>query len=429
MLVQSTCCRLARQNECGTHRAWLPIFTTLGLGGVEWTPYIHMEIKAMKKTFFWAVTALALLPGVAQRAVAQATGEAESSTETSVLSDGTSSSEAATGAADAATDSVSETATGQNDAAKPAPATPAPPSPTDAQALPQTEANPNPDPNATPLPSADAEAAANANVDGTVAGRAGLDARANPANVSAGLQFGQATERGLTLNRVANDSFFYNSGLRQGDVLISYGGRPVRSQADFSRWAVYQPGQRIPVVVLRDGREETIFVTYDQNQVNPLQRQAGYAPQSGGAYLGVTFDPQSNRGAVVRSVAPGSPAENAGIRSGNVIVAVNDRRVSTFQDVIDSVATIPPGQEFDLVVVHRLTLTARPGQANYAPQNTVGVESSVTTQSPPVAAPSEVVPETRVAPGAVARPGDADRDGRVLDGDGRIGPLERAGRR
>lgn len=387
----------------------------------------------MKKTFFGAVTVLALVPGVIERAAAQATGQAESTAETSVLNDGTTASEAATGAADSATDSVSETATGQNDA-QPAAATPPAPAPADttspdAQPLPQTEANPNPDANATSQLPADASAAASANVDGAAGSRAGLDARTNPANISAGLQFGPATQQGLTLNRVANDSFFYNSGLRQGDVLISYGSRPVRSQADFNRWVVYQPGQRIPVVVWRDGREETIFITYDQYETTPIQRQSGYAPQSGGAYLGVTFDPQSNRGAVVRSVAPGSPAENAGIRPGNVIVAVNDRRVSHYQDVIDSVAALPPGQELDLVVVHRLTLTARPGQASYAPTASVGIESSVITQPPPVVVPSAVVPATRVVPGAVVRPGDADRDGRVLDGDGRIGPLEQAGRR
>ncbi|MBA4106144.1 MAG: hypothetical protein C0485_10320 [Pirellula sp.] len=382
----------------------------------------------MKKSFFWAVTALALLPGVVERAAAQATAETDASAETSVLSDGTSASEAATGAADAATDSVSETATGQNDS-QTAPATPAPADATSPDSQPLPEASVNPDLNAAAPPSMDADAAANAKAGRTAAGGAGLDARTNPANISAGLQFGQATERGLTLNRVANDSFFYNSGLRQGDVLISYGGRPVRSQADFSRWAIYQPGQRIPIVVMRDGREETIFVTYDDNQRNPMQRQAGYAPQSGGAYLGVTFDPQSNRGALVRSVAPGSPAENAGIRPGNVIVAVNDRRVSNYRDVIDSVATISPGQELDLVVVHHLAVTARPAQANYAPRSAVGVESTVIDQSPPVGEATDVVPATRVVPGAVTRPGDADGDGRVLDGDGRIGPLERAGRR
>jgi serine protease Do len=278
-----------------------------------------------------------------------------------------------------------------------------------------------------------ADAAANADVDAQAngakpSGQAGLDAQANPTNISAGLQFGAATDRGITLNSVANDSFLYRNGLRQGDVLISYGGRPIRSQADFNRWAVYQPGQRVPLVVWRDGREETVFISYDQG---PMQRQAGYVPQSGGAYLGVTFDPQSSRGALVRSVAPGSPAAKSGIQPGQIIVAINEQQIGHFQELIDYVATLQPGQQIDLVVVHRLALAGRPGQSSTVPQavGTVGVESSVITQSPPVGAPAAVVPAAPVESRPVARPGDADRDGRVLDGDGRIGPMERAGRR
>jgi C-terminal processing protease CtpA/Prc len=286
-----------------------------------------------------------------------------------------------------------------------------------------------------PLPDADASANASANAtpDGVAQGQANLNSQteANATNISAGIQFGQPTDQGLTLNQVAANSFLYNSGLRQGDVIVSYGGRPIRSQTDFSRWVVYQPGQRIPVVVLRDGREETIFITYERGGVAPMQRQAGYAPQSGGAYLGVTLDPQSQRGAIVRSVAPGSPAENAGIAAGHVIVAINDQRVSNYQDVINYVASLQPGQEIDLIVAHRVTLTGRPGQASYlAPPSGVAVESSVIRPAPPIAAPVGVVPATRLEEGpVVVRPGDADRDGRVLDGDGRIGPRERAGRR
>jgi hypothetical protein len=387
----------------------------------------------MRKKFFWAVTALAMLPGVVQKVNAQATGAADVAADASVAADDQSVSEAATGSADAATDSVSEAATGQTEAS-PTPATPSPQPSPDAAATASAEAVTNTEGTSsagTEQPQADAAANAdiNANADSARAqDQANFEAPANPASINAGLQFGSATDRGVTLNRVANDSFLYRSGLRQGDVLISYGGQPIRSQADFNRWAVYQPGQRVPLVVWRDGREETVFVTYDQQ---PMQRQAGYAPQSGGAYLGVTFDPQSNRGAVVRSVAPGSPAENAGIAPGQIIVAINDRRVSNYQDVISYVATLQPGQEVDLIVAHRVTLSARTGQANYpAPPSGVAVESSVVRQAPVVPSPAGVVPATRIEDGpAVARPGDADRDGRVLDGDGRIGPRERAGRR
>ena len=378
----------------------------------------------MRKTFFWAVTALALLPGVAERANAQATGAADIAANASAAADSQSVSESATGAANAATNSVSEAATGQTEASP----NPAPPQPTaDASAAANADAA------ATTDESPRADAAANANIDANADaaksdGQAELSAQANPANISSGLQFGSATDRGITLNSVANDSFLYRSGLRQGDVLISYGGRPIRSQADFNRWAVHQPGQRVPLVVWRDGREETVFVTYDQRH---MQRQAGYVPQSGGAYLGVTFDPQSNRGALVRSVAPGSPAAKSGIQPGQTIIAINDQRVEHYQEVIDYVATLQPGQQINLVVVHQLALTARPGQASAVqpPVGTVGVESSVITQSLPADAPAAVVPATPVEPRPIARPGDADRDGRVLDGDGRIGPLERAGRR
>lgn len=381
----------------------------------------------MRKTFFWAVTALALLPGVVERANAQPTGAADVAVDASATADGQSVSEAATGADDAATDSVSESVTGQTKAS-PTLTAPQPHADADAATIAdsarRTESTPPADASQPP-----ADAAADADINASAEGaKAGLNAQANPANISAGLQFGSATDRGITLKSVATDSFLYRSGLRQGDVLISYGGRPIRSQDDFNRWAVYQPGQRVPLVVWRDGREETVFVTYDQR---PMQRQAGYVPQSGGAYLGVTFDPQSNRGALVRSVAPGGPAAKSGIQAGQTIIAINDQRIGHYQELIDYIATLQPSQEIDLVVVHRLALTGRPGQAaaTQPAVGTVGVESSVTTQSPPVGASAAGVPAVPGEPRPLARPGDADRDGRVLDGDGRVGPLERAGRR
>ena len=73
--------------------------------------------------------------------------------------------------------------------------------------------------------------------------------------------------RGLTISNITRDSIFYRSGLRDRDVIVSYGGRPIRSQDDFVRFVVYQPGKRIPVVVLRDGREETIYVVYEQDNI------------------------------------------------------------------------------------------------------------------------------------------------------------------
>ncbi|HEX6960728.1 MAG TPA: PDZ domain-containing protein [Lacipirellula sp.] len=297
--------------------------------------------------------------------------------------------------------------------------------------------------------SASTDAAAATDIDANLQRDADLRAGAQlntQQNLQRGLEFGQATDRGLAISSIAQDHFFYDSGLRRGDVLVSYAGHPIHSHADFNRWVTYQPGQRVPVVVLRDGRPQTIYVVYEQQQ--GIQHQAGYAPSSG-AYLGVTFDSQNPQQAVIRSVAPGSPAEQAGVQPGDVIVAINGNRVGGSQDVIRIVQSMQPGQAIDLAIARQVVLGQKPGvaQAGYAPN--VRIQGSAATQvapaTPPVPAPTAeaatveggayvgstgAVDNDVIVPGSgrydntPARAGDTDRDGRLLDADGRVGPAE-----
>ncbi|RIK87672.1 MAG: hypothetical protein DCC67_01750 [Planctomycetota bacterium] len=272
-----------------------------------------------------------------------------------------------------------------------------------------------------------------ADADAAASGQASLEANmATQQNLTAGLDFGEATAAGLAISSVAPQSFFFDSGLRPGDVIVSYAGQPIRSQADFNRWVVYQPGQRVPVVVLRDGRRETIYVTYRQQHPGTFEHRAGYSPQSGGAYLGVTFDPLAP-GAVVRAVAPGSPAERAGIRPGHVIVGVNDRQVSSYDEVIGIIAAQQPGTQVNIAVAHPVVLGFRPAQPQTAlrPQPVPAPalpepENDVRAYGGTIDAQAEVGAEGQIEAGRIARPGDADRDGRVLDGDGRINRREAA---
>jgi hypothetical protein len=62
------------------------------------------------------------------------------------------------------------------------------------------------------------------------------------------------------------------------------------------------PGQRVPVVVLRDGRRQTLYIQY--NEI--AHRHPGYSNRryQGGAYLGVTFDAQFRDAAVVTGLSP-----------------------------------------------------------------------------------------------------------------------------
>jgi membrane-associated protease RseP (regulator of RpoE activity) len=74
------------------------------------------------------------------------------------------------------------------------------------------------------------------------------------------------------------------------------------------------------------------------------------------AYLGVTFEPEIRNAAVAQSVAPGSPAEQAGLRAGDVIETLNGQRVSTYQDVLDAVRWMKPGDSIDIVASRRVSI-------------------------------------------------------------------------
>jgi serine protease Do len=106
---------------------------------------------------------------------------------------------------------------------------------------------------------------------------------------------------------------------------------------------------------------------------------------SGGGYLGVrvqeiTRDMQRARdlpntqGALINSVADGSPADRAGIRRGDVIVRVDGNEISDPDELIREMRDEDPGARVTIVVVRDssrktfdVTLGRRPAQADVPP--------------------------------------------------------------
>jgi S1-C subfamily serine protease len=96
--------------------------------------------------------------------------------------------------------------------------------------------------------------------------------------------------------------------------------------------------------------------------------------QSGKAWLGIGIS-DSDEGVTVVEIAPGSPAETAGLKVGDVILAINDNTVSTSQELVDAVQTYQPGDEVTLSVktkgeTHdvKVTLGERPATTTITPQ-------------------------------------------------------------
>ena len=133
-----------------------------------------------------------------------------------------------------------------------------------------------------------------------------------------------------------------HGGLQPGDVIRSVNGEQVKNPRDLAvDIAGVQPGDTAHLGVLRDGHDQTMDVRVGQL---PSEQQTaengGSHPQAEQNRLGLALGslspdiagqlnlPDGTKGAVVTQVQPGSPADQAGIQPGDVIVGVGTRPVT-----------------------------------------------------------------------------------------------------
>src|SRR3954469_9180141 len=83
------------------------------------------------------------------------------------------------------------------------------------------------------------------------------------------------------------------------------------------------------------------------------------------AYLGVrNMTPQDRSGAVVDTVVPGAPAQQAGLQPGDKIVAIDDKKITSSEDVSAIVTQRKPGEQAKVTIERggaRRTLTVNLG--------------------------------------------------------------------
>ncbi len=155
--------------------------------------------------------------------------------------------------------------------------------------------------------------------------------------------------RGAILTGVIGGSPAAKAGMRFGDVIVRYGGRPVIDASGFARSVAVTPiGTTEPLAIWRDGHEITLNVTIalppSEGAVPAPMRpmlpkllpttQVGlrFAPLDPAtrAAWGLQGDP---RGVLISYVSPDSIAETRGMAAGDVVLAVEQHPVSTPAEV------------------------------------------------------------------------------------------------
>ena len=159
-------------------------------------------------------------------------------------------------------------------------------------------------------------------------------------------QLGLGNNDGVLVNKVAQGSPADDGGIERGDVIVKFDHRSVKDASFLQNLvADLSIGQRIQVVVVRNGDIESLYVkTASMGNLGLSEDgvviQWGMEVSSLTPTLAQSFGiPESKEGVVVTQVQPSSRAALAGLQSGDLIMSVNSSPtpdMSTFLSAISS---------------------------------------------------------------------------------------------
>jgi serine protease Do len=135
---------------------------------------------------------------------------------------------------------------------------------------------------------------------------------------------------GMRVRSVYPASPAEDAGLEPGDLVVGINGRPVESREDFDTLlASVSPGASVNVELKRGDRSRTVSVKAARTPADlgleVLRREIGISVA------------QHRSSLVLTSVARESPADRKGLERGDVLVAVNGRRVSSLEEAARAV--------------------------------------------------------------------------------------------
>ncbi len=179
-------------------------------------------------------------------------------------------------------------------------------------------------------------------------GLLGVTVQSVTGDLAAGLGLDKA--EGAIVSDVTRGGAAAKAGVKQGDVILSYQGRPVIDTNAFrNEIAATKPGTAVTLKVLRDGKTIEVKPTLEaMSAAREGGRIDGEREGEAAGRFGMTVEPltpelaarldleRDAKGAVITGVDPSGAAASAGLREGDVIQQVNGKPVRDAGDVRDA---------------------------------------------------------------------------------------------
>lgn len=158
--------------------------------------------------------------------------------------------------------------------------------------------------------------------------------------------FGMKDLRGVLVSQVTPKSNAERAGIKVGDIIIKYEGKPVEDARILRNMvADTLPGSKAKIELVRDQKTRTVTViisggapkatSQSQTQVTEpksLLRDLGLSVETLTKELALPLQIKEASGVVIVAMDPGSPASIAGLQLGDVIIQVNHQQIENAED-------------------------------------------------------------------------------------------------
>jgi serine protease Do len=144
------------------------------------------------------------------------------------------------------------------------------------------------------------------------------------------------------------------AGIKRGDVIVALNGKKVDTVSALTNSVgVVQPGTKEDLKVVRDGVERQVSVKIgelpenlavgDEKSHEVSEEKLGLVVQEITPQIANRLNLDESTGVIVTNVSPGSVAQEAGFRPGDVIVEINNKSVGNMKDYDKATAMLEKG--------------------------------------------------------------------------------------
>jgi serine protease Do len=165
-----------------------------------------------------------------------------------------------------------------------------------------------------------------------------------------GLQVEEGGNGTVSVAAVERNSPASEAGILKGSVITGLNGVPVKGSFDFHKKLIEAAEQSTDVTLTVDGKDRN--VTLKKYGETVVAARCGFKGKMLTRWMARRLKISvMTPGVLITGVYDDSPAGDIGLKPGDVVVSIDDTRVSTVQDIAAALENVAAGKEISIIAV------------------------------------------------------------------------------